>query len=204
MSKGYIIIGTGGHAGILIETLHAQEKKIIGATEKKRSTELQNSSDIRILGDDECILEYGSNDVILVNGIGWVPGFANNRKSIFERFEALGYKFSTLVSDSADISVSANLCEGAQVLSGAVIQTGCSVGANAIINTRSSIDHHCSIGRNSHIAPGATICGNVRIGDNTFVGAGATVINNIEIGNNCIIGAGVTLKENLSDDSRYV
>tara|TARA_B100001142_G_scaffold73330_2_gene74003 strand:- start:983 stop:1594 length:612 start_codon:yes stop_codon:yes gene_type:complete len=202
MVESHIVIGTGGHAQILIETLQAQDKLIIGATERSQLIE-SNVPGIEILGDDDCILEHDPNDVKLVNGLGWVPGSHNKRKTIFERFEALGYVFLNLVSDSANISKSANLHLGVQVLSGAVIQTGSLVGANTIINTQSSIDHHCSIGSNCHIAPGATICGNVKVGDNTFIGAGAIVINNIEVGDNCVIGAGVTIKENLPHDSRY-
>lgn len=203
MSEIHIIAGTGGHAQILLETLLAQNKRIIGATEKSPLIKSQSIDDIAILGDDDYILKYDAKDVMLVNGIGWVPGSDNKRKAIFERFESLGYFFANVVSNSAHVSDSAILHQGVQALSGAVIQTGCTIGANTILNTQSSIDHHTLIGKNCHIAPGAIVCGNVRIGDDTFIGAGAIIINNIEVGDNCVIGAGATLKENLSSGSRY-
>ena len=83
-------------------------------------------------------------------------------------------------------------------MAGVVIQPGCAIGENSILNTSVGVDHDCQIGRDVHVAPGATLCGTVTVDDGAFIGAGATVIQGLRIGARAMVGAGVTLVQDLA------
>jgi len=203
MNEKYIIIGFGGHAHLLIEILLSQDRDILGATDVDKKIQLLNENPITFLGNDDVILDYSNKEIKLVNGVGDLPGQPKIRKELFEKFCSVGYTFSSIIHNSVIISKKVDLEKGVQILAGAVVQQGCFIGANTIINTNASIDHDSEIGNNCHIAPGATLCGNVTVGNNSFIGAGSTVINNISIGRNCLIAAGATIYKDIKDNTIY-
>ena len=194
-----IIIGGGGHAKVLLDTLQMCHRDVLGITDV--NPELQAVLGIPVMGDDEAVLSHPPGQVQLVNGIGSVSQPVL-RKEIYEKFKASGYTFSQVIHPSAIISKESTLAEGAQVLAGSVVQTGCWIGENSIINSRASIDHDCRIGNHVHIAPGVTLSGNVEVGELTHIGTGAAVIQGIQIGRKSIIGAGVTITKNVPDNSK--
>jgi len=75
-------------------------------------------------------------------------------------------------------------------MAGVVIQPGCAIGENSIINTRAGVDHDCRIGHDVHVAPGATLCGTVTVEDGAFIGAGATVIQGLRVGARAVVECG--------------
>lgn len=60
MNKPLIIIGNGGHASVLTETLLAQDEKIIGFT---ALNEEDNSFNLRYLGQDDIVLQYNPKEI---------------------------------------------------------------------------------------------------------------------------------------------
>ena len=74
---------------------------------------------------------------------------------------------------AGEVFVLGNPC--LQIMAGAIIQPGCTIGNNVLINTRVSVDHDCIIGDHVHIAPGAILCGGVTVGEGAFIGAGAII-----------------------------
>ncbi len=78
-------------------------------------------------------------------------------------------------------------------MAGAVLQTGCRMGENVIINTRASVDHDCIIACHTHVSPGAVLCGNVQVGQGSHIGAGATVIQGVRIACNGMVAAGAVV-----------
>jgi len=184
--KLVIIIGFGGHAKVLIDILKKNLFKIIGFVEKKN---IKSFNNYKFLGRDKKIFDYSPNKVFLINGIGYI-GKDKLRKKIFERFKKKKYNFLSLKHSKSIIANNVKCLEGSQIMAGSVLQSGCVIGKNSIINTSVSIDHDCQIGDNVHISPGTTICGNVKIGNNTFIGAGSLIIPNINIPSNSFIKAG--------------
>ncbi len=180
-----IILGAGGHARVLIDTLQLNKADIIGITAPKRS----NPYNLRYLGDDNAILTYAYNDVLLVNGIGSLPG-NNRRQEVFNQFHALGYQFCSVIHPSAIIASNVKIAEGVQIMAGTTIQTGTEIGQNTIVNTGANIDHDCQIGEEVHIAPGSTLCGDITIGNRVHIGCGTTIIQNISIENDMTLAAG--------------
>lgn len=185
----FLVIGGGGHAKVLIEMLVQQSAELIGFTDV---VERRAIFGCPYLGEDDEILSYAPDKVMLVNGLG-STGNSSLRQRVFQSFKEKGYKFATLVHPKAIVSPSAVLNEGVQVMAGAVIQTDAVVGKNTIINTRASVDHDCILGDHVHIAPGVSLSGSVTVADGSHIGTGAVVIQGVRIGRNSIVGAGAVV-----------
>lgn len=196
MNKPLIIIGNGGHASVLTETLLAQDEKIIGFT---ALNEEENSFNLRYLGQDDIVLQYNPKEIDLVLGIGMV-GPNSLRTKIYQHFTQLGYSFKSVIHQTAIIASSVTLGEGVQMMAGTIAQTNVKIADNTIINTGAQIDHDCMIREHIHIAPGAVLSGAVTIGEGTHIGTGVTVIQNITIGKGCLIGAGAVVLKNIEDN----
>ncbi|MGE5397974.1 MAG: acetyltransferase [Chitinophagales bacterium] len=180
-----IVIGSGGHARVLLDILQLLAVPVIGVTDIIP----RQIPGAPYLGNDEAILDYRTDAIQLVNGLGSVNS-TRKRRLVFERFSLAGFSFASLIHPSATISPGVRIAEGGQVMAGAVLQPGSNIGANTIVNTRASIDHDCDIGSHVHLAPGVTLSGGVRVGDETHIGTGAVVIQSVKIGSSCLIGAG--------------
>ncbi|MTI84028.1 MAG: acetyltransferase [Firmicutes bacterium] len=188
MNLPVIILGGGGHARVLIDTLLLLGKRILGFTEIAKDSCLVIRG-IPMLGDDEAVLRYRPEAVRLVNGLGCIKP-SNKRKFIYEHFKDLGYNFTSVIHPSSVISTDVRMGEGVQIMAGAIIQPGTRLGINSIVNTRASVDHDCYIENHAHLAPGVTLSGMVQVGRETHIGTGATVIQGVKIGSKCLIGAG--------------
>lgn len=199
MNKPLIIIGAGGHASVLVDILRQQKRSIIGIVSPSLGLSRSALHGIHHYTNDDDVLNFDPNDILLVNGIGSLPG-SNLRAEIFDKFSALGFEFSCVVASDATISDFARLSHGVQILNGSIVQAGCVIGDNTIVNTGTSIDHDSHIGENNHLAPGVTISGQVNTKANVHFGTGASVIHNISIGNDVVIGAGATITADIENN----
>lgn len=184
-NRPIIILGFGGHAGVLLDTLTLLNKNIKGYVAPQKD----DNFGLDFLGSDEAIQKYDPEEVILVNGLGSLPG-SNRRWELEKKFSELGYEFEAVLHPSAVIATNTKLSKGVQVMAGVVIQPNVVIGDSTIINTGATIDHDSSIGAFCHISPGVTISGNVNIKDNVYIGAGTIVIQGIRIASEVAVGAG--------------
>lgn len=198
MSKPLIIIGNGGHAGVLAEILLAQNQEIIGFTAPESE---RNAFGLNYLGPDAIIEKYQPSEVLLVMGLGMLGPFSL-REKIYEQFVSKGYNFASVIHPTAIISSSASLGKGVQIMAGAIIQTKAMIADNTIINTGVIVDHDGQIGTHVHIAPGSQISGGVRIDKSTHIGTGTTIIQGIHIGEGCLVGAGSVVVKHISNHSK--
>jgi sugar O-acyltransferase (sialic acid O-acetyltransferase NeuD family) len=199
-----VLLGAGGHARVLVALAHAAGHSMLGVCDPMLAADgITRWENLDVLGDDNALDRMPPDRVALVLGIGKLAT-SNSRERLYTTWRARGYDFPAFVHPSAWIAPSVVLCDGVQVMAGVVIQPGCSIGENSIVNTRAGIDHDCIIGRDVHVAPGATLCGNVTIEDGAFIGAGATVIQGIRVGARAVIGAGVTLVKNIKMESTII
>lgn len=192
MNYPVIILGAGGHAKVLIDALRLHSMELLGIVDVDPGRKGQLLFGVPVLGGDEEVMKYPVGTIQLVNGIGSVRVNPLRRK-LFEHFASKGYRFASVVHPSAIISTDVVLSEGSQIMAGAVIQAGCHVGVNTLINTGSVVDHDCHIGDHTHISPGVTLSGGVRVGENTHIGTGATVIQCIQIGHDSLVAAGAVV-----------
>jgi sugar O-acyltransferase (sialic acid O-acetyltransferase NeuD family) len=196
MNMSIIVIGGGGHARTLIDILDGQT--ITGITELNQLDHQASIKGIPVIGDDQVILRFKSTDVSLANGIGTTTT-TSKRKQQFDWFKARGYSFIQVIHSSSIVAKDAALAEGVQLLAGSIIQPGCVIGLNTLVNTRASVDHDCKVGDHVHLAPGVILCGDVTVGDSTLIGAGSTILPGLRIGSHCLIGAGSVVTRNVPD-----
>ncbi|HHQ4523344.1 TPA: acetyltransferase [Aeromonas veronii] len=197
VNKPVIVLGAGGHASVLVDMLRSQGVVPIALVAPAAGTPRAALADISLWHDEE-ILTLHPDEVVLVNGIGSLPGNPL-RATLFARYRALGYRFASVVSAQAMVSDYAVLEEGAQVMAGAIIQAGVRIGANSIINSGAIVDHDCHLGGDNHVAPGAVLSGGVVTGERVHIGTGAAVIQGISIGTDAVVGAGATLTRPLGE-----
>jgi sugar O-acyltransferase (sialic acid O-acetyltransferase NeuD family) len=203
MTCPVIILGSGGHAKVLIDTLLLLSVKILGATDTDTDKISKKMLGVDVIGDDQAVFNYAADQVELVNGLGSIA-VTTRRKSLYNYFKEHGYRFSSIIHPSAVIASGANIAEGVQVMAGVVIQPGISIGENTIINTGAIVDHDCIIGSHVHLAPGVTLSGGVQVCEGVHIGTGATVIQGVRIGRGCIIGAGTLVLEDIPEGATAV
>jgi sugar O-acyltransferase (sialic acid O-acetyltransferase NeuD family) len=201
MSLPIIIIGGGGHAKVLIDTLLLLNKKVLGYTDI--DAEKGAVLGLSRLGDDEKISEFDPKKIRLVNGMGSINS-TSSRKRLYEHFLKKGFQFENVIHPASIVSSNTMLEEGIQIMAGAVVQPGSRLGADTIVNTCAVIDHDCNIGAHVHIAPGAVLSGNVRIEEGVHVGTGAKIIQGLVIGSGSLIGAGSVVIEDVPPDVTVV
>ena len=187
------IIGTGGHAKVVIDIANILAKIIDGLFDddtKKHNClfcGIEIKGNIDIIKDSNAIIAIGDNFT---------------RMKIYQKL--ININWISLIHPSAIIANNVLIKEGSLVVAGAIIQTGSKIGSHSIINTNASVDHDCIIDDFVHVSPSATLCGNVKVAEGTHIGAGATIIPNIKIGKWCIIGAGAVITKDIPDYSLVV
>ncbi len=179
------LFGAGGHAKVVIATLHAAGRHVQALYEDDAQKWGQRLFDIPIVAaispDD---IPDGQAALIAI-------GHNATRKAIAERYPAMNW--ATAVHPNADVHPSVKLGAGAVVFSGAVIQPDAVVGRHCIVNTGATVDHDCVIGDYAHIAPGVHLAGTVAIGEGALMGIGSVAAPGVKIGAWATIGAGAVV-----------
>jgi len=198
-----ILVGGGGHARVLLDSLRLLSVQVLGIVDRDPDAVMKRVLGVPILGPEKVILDHDPSEILLVNGLGGV-GDTSSRRRVFQSFSARGYSFAGVVHPKAIISSTVLLSEGIQVMAGAVLNPGTTVGDNSIINTSASVDHDCRIGAHVHIAPGVTLSGTVTVGEGAHVGTAATVIQGVTIGARAIVGAGAVVLRDVASETTVV
>ncbi|ALG67632.1 acetyltransferase [Beggiatoa leptomitoformis] len=192
MSIPCIVLGAGGHAGVLLAVLELCQQPVLGITDARVSLQDSLIQGVKVLGDDQCVLHYSPTTVALVNGLGSIKT-TMRRADIFKHFKAVGYSFLSVIHPQSILSVNVILGEGCQVMAGAIINPSAQLGQNVLLNTRAVIEHDCVIADHCHIATGAVLCGGCKVGMGAHIGAGATILQGVEIGEQALIAAGAVV-----------
>jgi sugar O-acyltransferase (sialic acid O-acetyltransferase NeuD family) len=186
-----IVLGGGGHARVLIDSLQASELAVVhGVLDADRALWGQTLLGVPVLGGDDLLPEMSGRGVNhFAVGLGSV-GDSRVRERLFEAGLAGGLKPLTVMHPSSVCSVWAKLGAGVQLFPASVVNAGAKLGENVIVNSGAIVEHDCFIGAHTHIATGAKLSGGVHIGTGAHVGAGAVVKQDIRIGERAVIGAG--------------
>jgi UDP-perosamine 4-acetyltransferase len=201
-NKPVILIGSGGHAGVLAEILQANRINTLGIVDPNKKIG-DKYFGLEVIGNDSIIREHSPKEILLVNGLGSLPEL-NTRWEIAKKFRSLKYEFLSLIHLNASVSKDVKIGEGAQIMNGSVIQHGVTIGKDCILNTGIIVDHNCSIGSYSHLAPGCVLSGGVTIGEKVHIGTGSSIIQNIKIGNNVTIAAGSIIHKDINSETTYL
>lgn len=204
--KKVIVVGSGGHAKVVIDILeemiaNGSNLEIIGITSNSLVTS-EFFFGYEILGSDEIIEKYANDDNYLAAmGLG---GYTDNllRDKVFHYIKSFGVKFINVIHPSVIVSKSVKLGEGIVIFPGVVINTDVQIGDNSIIATSASIDHETIIDSNVLVSAGVTIGAYSKIGRGTLLALGAKVISGVVIGKNVLIASGAVVVSNIEDNKR--
>jgi sugar O-acyltransferase (sialic acid O-acetyltransferase NeuD family) len=199
LSKPVLVLGAGGHAAVIVDILRQLQVEILGIVATNQPKDTLVFDGIPYFSKDDDVLRFSKDKILLVNGIGSMPG-SNIRSALHEFFKQAGYNFMTIVAPSATVSNYTILAEGSQLLPGCIINTNAQIGVSTIVNTGAIIEHDCIIGNHNHVAPGVVLSGGVMTDEYVHIGTGAQVIQNIKIGAYTLIGAGASVTKNLDSN----
>lgn len=148
-----VILGNGGHAKVCADVVRLSEP-----------TAPLSFQDFDLSAE---VLDHNRHALYII-GVGDIA----LRRAVYSKLKrgAVGCIHPSVIGGNRWL-----ISYGLQIMAGAIIQPGCTIGNNVLINTRASIDHDCIIGDHVHIAPGAILCGGVTVGEGAFIGAGAII-----------------------------
>ena len=184
----YIFIGAGGHARVMASVIESNQDTLLAVFDNDLN--IKEMDGIKNAGQYQHTIHPAANLIIAI-------GDNAIRKKISQEIK---HTIGQAIHASAVVDRLVNLAEGVQIIQGATVNRGTSIGKHTIINTNSTIDHDCQIGDFVHVAPGATLCGGVKVGNGALIGANATVLPNCSIGNNVQVGAGAVVTSHVPDN----
>ncbi len=198
MKKEVIILGAGGHAKVIAESILKSGDEVIGFLDDNE--EIQGKEIYlgrKVLGKISDVVNYQHKYVIIGIGSNRV------RKMFAEKYSNLNWY--TASQRSAIIAQDVVIGPGTAIMPGTVINPGTVIGRHAIIHTATTLDHDNMIGDYVHISPAKHLAGTVTVGENCWICTGVTIINNINIAPNNIVGAGAVVLHDITDqNSTYV
>ena len=202
MKHKIIVIGGGGHARLIINTIKKLDNyEILGYTDFTNKGLLLG---VKYLGDDKVLLDIVKEhkNCKAVIGIG-NKEISNTRQKIYKMLEEIGFDLPVIISKNAIVNEEVNIGEGTVILEKALINVSSNIGRCVIINTGAIVEHDCKIGNFVHMSVGAIIGGEVKVDDNSIIGVGAKVIQGKSVGKNIIIGAGSIVIKNTLNEGTY-
>ena len=200
--KKLLVIGAGGHARPVIETLILLGSwDIIGIIDLKFSGQNEEILGVRVIGGLEII-----EDCQIKNDINIFPAIGKNslRKSIYQLLMKKDYEIPNIIHPSSQITKSTSLGKGNYVGPNTHIGSKTIIGKANILNSSSVFEHESKMGDYNHLAPGAVICGRCEIGNEVLVGANATIIDNIKIADRITIGAGAVVIKDIDETDQTI
>jgi sugar O-acyltransferase (sialic acid O-acetyltransferase NeuD family) len=186
----YIIVGSGGHARSILDTLVNFEGTELFVLSHP---DVPTNFEATLISEADAIQNQA--DFSFVIGIG--------KRSIRNRvipklLDVVSLKrFPPVIHPTAYISKSAQIGFGSQILGQSYIGPNTVIGNFALLNTRVVIEHDSKIGHQSVISPGVIVAGSTSIGENCFVGIGAKITNDVSIGSGSTISANVFVSRDL-------
>jgi UDP-perosamine 4-acetyltransferase len=194
MSAGVVIIGGGGHAKVVIESLRASGHAVAAIVDADPTP--REVLGVPVVGDDlklPALKEQGLSQLFVAIGDNRL------REKLGRKAQSLGFVLVNAIHPSAVISPSAKLGQGVAVMAGVAINADTDVGDLAIINTGAVVDHDGRLGVACHLGPACALAGGVNIGDRAFLGVGARAIPGVTIGADTTVGAGGVVVRDLPE-----
>jgi sugar O-acyltransferase (sialic acid O-acetyltransferase NeuD family) len=193
-----VIIGSGGHARVILDMADRQKLETIGFIDDNKPAG-QLIDGVPVLGGVQDIGRIAAQD----GSFGFVAAIGDNfaRAELVRRVSGMypSLVWTAVIDPSAVISRRAQIGEGAMILAGTVINPGVKIGRHVIINNSCSIAHDTEFGAFSSAAPGVLTGGNVSVGELSHIGVGAAVSHGVKIGAHAVIGSGSALVKDCPD-----
>lgn len=198
--KELIVVGSGGHARVLIDAAEDAGYRTRGIIDLEYKNQNESILDYPVLGSFDVMDQFDPKETCVIMALG----NGHQRAEYFNKVQSLGFPIPFVVHPTSIVSKHVKIGNGVFINAGAIINVKAVIGDNTIINTGAIIEHEVNIGNHSHICPGVKVAGRVTIGDYCVVGIGSCVIDYINIGNNVKIGAGSVIIRDIVSNSTIV
>jgi len=190
-----IIIGSSGHAKVIIDIVEKEGKyNIVGLLDRYRNVDEQTLG-YPILGKEEDLPEltvtYSLMGVLVAIGDNYV----RSRVTALINELCPDIQFVCAIHPKASIAKEVIVGPGTVIMAGVVINPCSLIGQCCILNTLSSLDHDSIMDDFSSLAPSVTTGGSCQIGECSAISAGTVLINGIQIGEHSVIGAASFVRE---------
>lgn len=196
------LVACGGHGRVLLDSFLSLGNSVDGIVDKNLEID-SFVFGVRVFGEDDFLKRLDPKSTQLINGFGYINSISI-RKTKYEDWIDSGFQVVGIKHKSVICGAECNIEKSSQILAGVVLQNRVTIGANAVINTRASIDHDCVIGNHSFISPGVVLCGGVFVDESAFIGAGAIVLPGVRIGRNSVVGAGALVNQDVGSETVVV
>lgn len=190
--KQLILIGAGGYAKSVIDSIDCETYRIVGFIDefKKEKKHLgypivaQSLEQIKDKNKYVYFITVGNN----LNRLRW-----------YKELEKYHLKIINIIDSTAIISTKAKIGNGCFVGKMAIINSNSVIGDNCIVNTKALIEHGCSLGNHVNMSTNSVINGDVSIGEGSFIGSCSVIIGQLNIGQWATIGAGAVVIRNVEN-----
>ncbi|MDP2013525.1 MAG: acetyltransferase [Actinomycetota bacterium] len=186
-----VIIGAGGHAVSVAETVRSAGYELRGftSTDDFGSTLLGLPVTADLPADH---LESGGSVIIAI-------GDNATREAVWTRLSSIVSidQLPAVCHKSAVIAPSAQLSPGAVVMQGVIVANQARIGVGALLNTGSILEHESSLGDFASLAPRAVTGGRVIVGARSAISIGAVLKHGLTIGEDTVVGGSSYLDRDL-------
>jgi UDP-perosamine 4-acetyltransferase len=188
-----VVLGSGGHAVVCIDSLIASGYDVIGTVDRDpEARPLQAPA----LGSDDDLIDIRADGVLAAFV---AVGDNRLRSRLMDLARDRGFRLVNAVSPAAHLAPSVVLGENVAIMAGVVINAYATLEDGVIVNTGAGIDHDGLVRRVAHIGPGCALAGKVTVDEGAFLGVGSSVIPGCRVGRWSQLGAGSVVVGDISD-----
>ncbi len=191
-SSPLILIGSGGHALMVLDILRATDAgEIAGVVTQDEA--VGEFCGLPVLGSETDLPRLRDGGIRRI-AIG-VGGFTDNRARtrVYRVVKELGFEVVSAIHPSAVVAPGVVMGEAAMLCAGVVLNPGVSVGSNTLVYTNSLVDHETRVGDHVLISSGVTVGAYASIGDDAVLCMGCTVVSGMRVGEGALVAGGAVV-----------
>ena len=195
MKKNLILIGAGGYAKSVIDSLKLDKYEIIGFIDDIKTGKHLGYN---ILGNS--LNNYNSQNYCFFVCIG-----DNEKRTIwYNKIIEKGLEVINIIDKSAIVSKNIRIGKGIFIGKLAIVNSDVTLGNNIIINTKALLEHGTSVGDNSNVSTNAAVNGDTKIGKGCFIGSSSVLNGQLTIGDGAMIGSGTVVIKDVKENTTVV
>jgi sugar O-acyltransferase (sialic acid O-acetyltransferase NeuD family) len=177
------LYGTGGHAGVVLDTLRARDVLVDSVFDDAGDAAFFGGRLIQpgVFSSGDSHVDSDGTAVIICIGANAV------RADVAAKLHT---DFATSVHPSASVDDNGALGSGTVVFHGAVIERDVRIGHHVIVNTAAWVGERCELEDFVHISPKAHVGEGARIEEGAHIGAAARIAPGVRVGAWSTVGAG--------------
>jgi len=197
MKERIILIGSGGHAGVVIDAIQNRGVYDIVGLIDDFVPHGTIAHGYPVVGNLQSIKDI--SEKLFCNNFHVAVGDNKFRHAAWLKLNEHCLKLITITHLTAVIAANAKIGHGAFIGPFAHVGSNATVGSLAIVNTGANLEHDSHLGFCSHMAPGSMTGGSVTIGERAWVGLGAMIRDQVKVGSDSIVGMGSVVVSDVSD-----